>query len=79
MLAMSLDQKRSERRNRGGTYNSSVFRSVPQRNNPGVTNHYFNGPGDGSKHGHVKEDRRSDGTTEYPYVRDVEGREVDRD
>jgi hypothetical protein len=75
-LALAMDQKRRERKNRGGTYNSSAFRSVPQRNNPAVINHYFNGPGDGLNHGHVKEIRHSDGTVEYPYTRDVEGRET---
>lgn len=65
------------RGSRGGTMRSTVFESKPQRNDSDVTNHYFNGPGDGAAHGHVKERRNSDGSVSYPYVRDVEGDEYD--
>jgi hypothetical protein len=63
----------------GGTPGSSSFRSVPQRDDPAITNHYFNTPGDGAAHGHVKEQQNADGTTSYPFVRDVEGNEYDAD
>jgi hypothetical protein len=68
-------QERYNEWERGGTSNSTNFRSVPQRNDPTVTNHYFNTPGDGGDHGHVKEQKNADGTVSYPYVRDVEGNE----
>ena len=60
-----------------GTQASSNFRSVPQRDDPFVTNHFFNTPGDGDDHGHVKEQKNPDGTTSYPFIRDVEGNEYD--
>lgn len=74
-LAASLDEKRRQgKQNRnGGTMNSTNFRSVPQRNDPSITNHYFNSPGDRGAHGHVKERSNSDGSKSYPFVRDVEG------
>lgn len=59
----------------GGTMDSTAFRSKPQRDDPAVINHYFNGPGDGPRHGHVQERHNSDGSVSYPYVRDVEGNE----
>lgn len=59
----------------GGTMDSTNFRSVPQRNDPSVTNHYFNTPGDGGAHGHVKERENPDGSVSYPFIRDVEGNE----
>ncbi len=68
--------KSGSRSNRSGTMRSTNFESRPQRNDPRVTNHHFNsGKVDGSNHGHVKERRNEDGTTSYPYVRDVEGTE----
>jgi hypothetical protein len=74
--AAAIDErKRQKNANRGGTMNSSNFKSKPQRNNPNVTNHYFNGPGDGKNHGHVKEHRNTDGSNSYLYARDVEGNE----
>ncbi len=78
-LAASLDEKKRARRDnsRGGTMRSTSFKSKRQRNDPSVMNHYFNGPGDGERHGHVKERRNSDGSVSYPYVRDVEGNEYD--
>ena len=60
-----------------GTQGSSNFRSAPQRSDSSVTNHYFNTPGDGSAHGHVKEQENPDGSKSYPYIRDVEGNEYD--
>lgn len=71
-------QQRSSGRGRpNGTAGSTNFRSVPQRNDPSVINHYFNTPGDESAHGHVKEQNNPDGSTSYPYIRDVEGNEYD--
>lgn len=64
-------------RPRGGTFNASSFRDAPQRNDSSVTNTYFNGPGDGAEHGHVKYRDNPDGTTDYLYARDVEGHEYD--
>ena len=61
-----------------GTMNSSVFRSKPQRDDESVTNDYFNsGKQDGPAHGHAKYRTNPDGTTDYFYVRDVEGNEYD--
>lgn len=79
LLAASLDQKKRERRGnkRGGTMRSTSFQSKPQRSDPSVTNHYFNGPGDDANHGHLKERRNPDGSVSYPYIRDVEGNEYD--
>ena len=77
-LANSYDARKRERNNHSrSTMKSTNFRSVPQRNNSNVTNHYFNTPSDGSSHGHVKEQLNSDGSTSYPYIRDVEGNEYD--
>lgn len=56
-----------------GTFNSSSFRSSDRDDGSGKTDHYFNGPGDGSNHGHVVERTNEDGDREYDYVRDVEG------
>jgi len=67
------------RTRKSGTMGSTSFRSVPQRNDPSVTNHYFNTPGDGAAHGHVKERQNPDGTVSYPFVRDVEQNEYDTD
>lgn len=61
----------------GGTMDATSFRDVPQRNDPSVTNTYFNTPGDGSAHGHVKYRENPDGTTDYLYARDVEGNEYE--
>lgn len=64
--------------NHGGTFNSTSFRDKPQRDDPSVTNTYFNsGKVDGGNHGHAKYRNNSDGTTDYLYVRDVEGNEYD--
>jgi hypothetical protein len=43
----------------------------------GKTEHFFNGPGDGDKHGHVVERRDENDNVEYDYARDVEGTEYD--
>jgi hypothetical protein len=56
-----------------GTHDSSAFKDQERKDGSGKRDVYFNGPGDGKRHGHVVERRRSDGTREYPYVRDVEG------
>jgi len=61
----------------GGTMSATSFRDAAQRNDSTVTNTYFNTPGDGSAHGHVKHRDNPDGTTDYPFVRDVEGNEYD--
>jgi hypothetical protein len=61
----------------GGTMSATSFRDAPQRDDPTVTNTYFNTPGDGNAHGHVKYRNNSDGTTDYLYARDVEGNEYD--
>lgn len=71
------DAGKKRRRSGGGTMNATSFKSKAQRNDPSVTNHYFNSPGDGGEHGHVKERRNPDGTVDYPFVRDVEGNEYD--
>lgn len=64
--------------NDGGTMNSSVFASKPQRDDPSITNDYFNaGKQDGADHGHAKYRENPDGSTDYFYVRDVEGNEYD--
>lgn len=74
------ERKRTERTlNRGGgTFNSTSFRDKPQRDDPSVTNTYFNsGSQDSGDHGHVKYRDNPDGTTDYLYARDVEGNEYD--
>lgn len=71
-------QSRNRRNSGGGTSSSTAFRDKPQRNDPSVTNTYFNsGTVDGSNHGHVKYRNNPDGTTDYLYARDVEGNEYD--
>lgn len=60
-----------------GTKDSSIFKTVDREDGSGKTDHYFNGPGDGGKHGHVVERRDEDDNVEYDYVRDVEGNEYD--
>lgn len=55
------------------TMNSSAFRSSERNDGSGKTDVYFNGPGDGSSHGHVVEKTDGDGNRSYDYVRDVEG------
>ena len=56
--------------------NNTVFYSKPQRDDPSITNDYFNaGKQDGSSHGHAKYRNNPDGTTDYFYVRGVEGNE----
>ena len=74
-----LKASRNRSKSRSRTQGSTNFRSVPQRNDSTVTNHYFNSPGDGGDHGHVKEKKNPDGTVSYPFVRDVEGNEYDAD
>jgi len=54
-----------------GTMNSSAF-SDKERSD-GARDILFNGPGDGSAHGHVVERGQADGSRTYDYVRDVEG------
>lgn len=78
-LAASMDEKKRQQKqnSKGGTMGSSNFRSKTQRNDSRVTNHYFNSPGDGAAHGHVKERKNADGSTSYPFIRDVEGNEYD--
>jgi len=67
-------------RSSGGTMNSTSFQDKPQRDDPTVTNTYFNsGKEDGAAHGHVKHKDNPDGTTDYLYARDVEGSEYDVD
>lgn len=62
----------------GGTFNSTAFRDKPQRDDPAVTNTYFNsGKEDADKHGHVKHRDNPDGTTDYLFARDVEGNEYE--
>lgn len=76
--SVKRDRQDAQHRNRGGTFNSTSFRDKPQRNDPSVTNTYFNsGKADGNKHGHVKYRDNPDGTTDYLYARDVEGNEYD--
>jgi hypothetical protein len=69
--------EREERGSGSGTMSSSVFRSVPQRSNPNIINHYFNSSGDGSSHGHIKQEELPDGSIKYHYARDVEGDEYE--
>lgn len=55
---------------KGGTMNSSAVPGPKKlKDGSGKRDHYFNGPGDGERHGHVVEKKRG----EYLYVRDVEG------
>lgn len=62
----------------GGSPGATSFRDVPQRDDPSVTNTYFNaGQVDGDRHGHVKHRDNPDGTTDYLYARDVDGTEYD--
>lgn len=85
LLAAQMDENRRQARQnrnsggggkrRGGTMSSTSFKSKPQRDDPSVTNHYFNTPGDGKAHGHVQEKKNPDGSVSYPYARDVEGNE----
>jgi hypothetical protein len=55
------------------TSDSSAFKDKERKDGSGERDIYFNGPGDGERHGHVVERKRPDGTRDYPYVRDVEG------
>ena len=57
------------------TRDSSTFLSRDRKD--GKTEHFFNGPGDGDKHGHVVERRDENDNVEYDYARDVEGTEYD--
>lgn len=56
-----------------GTFDSSAFKDAPKPNDPSKQDILFNGPGDGSQHGHVVQGTNPDGTPDYQYVRDVEG------
>lgn len=70
--------RNNRRRTGGGTMRSTSFQDKQQRNDPSVTNTYFNaGKADGGDHGHVKHSDNPDGTTDYLYARDVEGNEYD--
>ncbi|MBV9721891.1 MAG: hypothetical protein JO082_08240 [Mycobacterium sp.] len=61
-----------------GTFGATAFADAPQRDDPSITNTYFNaGRQDGDKHGHVKYRDNPDGSTDYFYARDVEGNEYD--
>lgn len=79
MLAASLDEKKRQRRSgnrgerRGGTMNSTAFRSRQRRDSSGKTDTWFNEPGDKSQHGHVVESTDESSNQKYHYVRDVEG------
>jgi len=79
MTAASLDEKKRQRRSgnrgqgRGGTMNSTAFRNRKRRDGSGKSDTWFNGPNDGSQHGHVVESTDDSGTQVYNYVRDVEG------
>jgi len=77
-LHKKFAQRERESRSKRGTFNSTAFADKPQRNDPSVTNTYFNsGSEDGANHGHVKYRDNADGTTDYLYARDVEGNEYD--
>ncbi len=56
-----------------GTFNSSAFKDKPRNDDSGKSDVLFNGPGDGSSHGHVVQSFDADGNPKYHYVRDVEG------
>ena len=56
-----------------GTMDSSAFRDSPKSDGSGKQDINFNGPGDGRDHGHVVQSSNDDGSTNYHYVRDVEG------
>ena len=56
-----------------GTFNSSAFKDQARKDGSGKSDVLFNGPGDGSNHGHVVQSTDSNGNPEYHYVRDVEG------
>lgn len=58
-----------------GTKDSSIFKTADRKDGSGKTDHYFNGPGDGKKHGHVVERRDESDNVVYDYARDVEGTE----
>jgi len=66
---MNWDSDKRRYVKRGGTMRSSAFTTKNNRTD-GKTNHYFNGPGDGKRHGHVVEGPKPG---EYDYARDVEG------
>ena len=69
--------KRKGGRGRNSSRNTS-FRDKPQRNDPSITNTFFNsGKVDGDNHGHVKYRNNPDGTTTYFYARDENGTEYD--
>ncbi|HEY8886571.1 MAG TPA: hypothetical protein VIM31_03695 [Candidatus Microsaccharimonas sp.] len=68
----------SRPRRTGSTAKLTSFRDKPQRDDPSVTNTYFNsGAGDDGNHGHVKSRENLDGTTDYLFARDVDGTEYD--
>jgi hypothetical protein len=55
------------------TNNASAFKDQPRNDGSGKSDILFNGPGDGSQHGHVVQHNGADGNPVYDYVRDVEG------
>jgi hypothetical protein len=55
-----------------GTMNSSAFKDSSRSDGSGKQDILFNGPGDGSHHGHAIQSTNPDGSTNYHYVRDVE-------
>jgi hypothetical protein len=54
----------------------TAFKSKEKDDGSGKTNTYFNTPDQGRVHGDVAESQRSDGQTQYHYVRDNEGNEA---
>ena len=71
--SMSWNPDRGRYVKRGGTMNSSAFRTRDRNDGSGKRDTFFNGPGDADRHGHVVERTGADGSTEYLFVRDVEG------
>jgi hypothetical protein len=56
-----------------GTMDSSAFKARARSDGSGKSDILFNGPGDGSEHGHVVQSIDAHGNPIYHYVRDVEG------
>jgi len=52
---------------------SSAFKDQPKNDGSGKSDILFNGPGDGSQHGHVVQSMDANGNPIYHYARDVEG------
>jgi hypothetical protein len=55
------------------TTDASAFKDQPRNDGSGKTDILFNGPGDGSQHGHVVQHLDPQGNPVYDFVRDVEG------